>query len=179
MRFGLVVLSVIILMGNYHKAQKYAFSGSVQYGDSFSKKLPNGLLFDLQSEDCGWSIDIHPPNDSKRDYVWPENPPIRSKNELFLDDSYDGDWESPLQHVHAIYFAHNEKQAKQELDWIDAMDRGDYHEAENLDVPQSALGELQFSILGYAKKEVQKKSMPNAKDHWCATDLRFRVVMLR
>ena len=179
MRLALLLLSATMFAAENDKTQNFVFSGSVEYGESFSKKLPNGLLFDLRNGGCGWSINVHSPTDDSADYVWPENPPIRGKNELFLDDSYDGDWESPLRHIHTIYFARNAKQAKQELDWIDAMDRGDYHEAEGLDLPQSALGELQFSIVSYTKKPVQNKVVANPKDHWCATDLHFRVVVSR
>ena len=179
MRLASLLLSTAMFVSNPGKTQNLAFNGSVQHGESFSKKLPNGLIFGLESTDCGWTVDIHPPGNSSVDYVWPENPPVHEKNELFLDDEYDGNWKSPLQHVHTIYFARNAQQAKQELDWIDAFERGDYREAENLDLPRSELGELNLQILTYGKTKVETKSVANAKDHWCATDMHFHVRVSR
>ena len=104
MRLASILLSATMLTANHDATQSFAFNGWVQRGESFSKELPNGLLFDLRGGDCGWWINIHPPDDYTVDYVGPENPPVRYKNELFFDDEYDGDWESPLRHVHTIYF---------------------------------------------------------------------------
>jgi hypothetical protein len=174
-----VLLSAAMLFADHAKNARFLFAGTVSYGEPYSHKLPNGLLFELQPEDCGWMVSIHPPGASNQDYVWPENPPVRQKNELFLDDSYDGDWESPLRHVHRIFFARTRQQAQQKLDWIDAFNHGDDQKAEKLDLPQSALGEIRLSIVSYKKIMVEQKIVANPKDHWCADDLRFRVVLSR
>jgi len=179
MKVSILLLSAGMLLADRTKDANISFSGTVEYGEPYSHELPSGLLFKLQPTDCGWMINIHPPDVSNEDYVWPENPPVRQKNELFLDDEYDGDWESPLKHVHTIYFARTKRQAQQKLDWIDAFEHGDYQRAEKLDLPQSTLGEAKLFVLDYKKTIMEQKIVANPKDHWCADQLRFRVVVSR
>src|SRR5215813_12174356 len=124
MKLSVLLLSAGMLLPDYAKNASFSFTGSVSYHQPYSHKLANGFLFELQHTNCGWMVSIHPPGVANQDYVWPENPPIRQKNELFLDDEYDGDWEAPLKHVHTIYFARNKEQAQKKLDWIDAFEHG-------------------------------------------------------
>ena len=179
MKFSVLLLSAGMLLADHSKNTSFSFTGTVSYGEPFSRKLPNGLLFELQPTDCGWMVSIHPPGVSNQDYVWPENHPVRQKNELFLDDEYDGDWEAPLKHVHTIYFARTQLEAQRKLDWLDAFEHGDYQRADKLDLPQSALGEAKLFVVGYKKTVLEQKIVANPKDHWCADDLRFRVVVSR
>lgn len=178
MKFAALLLSVALL-GDQTSRGKPSFMGTIEYGERYSYELPNGLLFELQPTDCGWMVSIHPPGISNQDYVWPENLPVRQKNELFLDDEYDGDWEGPLKHVHTIYFARTQQQAQRKLDWIDAFEHGDYQKANKLDLPQSALGEAKLFVVSYKKTGMEQKIVGNPKDHWCADDLHFRVVVSR
>ena len=157
----------------------FSFSGTVGYGEKFAKTLPNGFVFNLTPSDCGWIMNVHPAdlNAQDQDYVWPENPPIRNKNQLFLDDEYDGDWELPLKHPHTIFFAKAAGQAKRQLAWIDAMDRGDYELAKKFDSPESAFGKLVFKVIAYHKQKVQQKIVADPKNSYCADDLSFRVTV--
>lgn len=174
-----LIALLLVIFETGSSERRVSFTGVVNLGDGFSRTLPNGLVFEVKPGSCGWMINIHEPGTDSEDYVWPENPPIRQKNALFLDDSYDGNWESPLKNMHRIFFAKNRAQAKRKLDWIAAFERGDYENANKLDLPNSALGEADLSIASFKTMMVPHKVVANSKDNYCATDMHFSVVISR
>ena len=175
MNIVLIFIIAGMLFSSPSPKKVFTFSGTVEYGDKFSKTLPNGLVFDLTPSDCGWIINIHPPGEDDEEYVWPENPPIHDKNQLFLDDEYDGNWELPLKLSHTILFAKDARQSARQRQWIEAFERGDYKRAEALDSPNSAFGKLVFNVLSYRTQKVEQKTIAKPIDSYCADDLRFRV----
>lgn len=173
-----MLLSFWLMVAALSAENPVAFSGTVTHGQRFTKALPNGLIFELSPQDCGWTIEIHPRTPDDASYVV-GNVPLHGKNALDLDDSYDGDWESPLKTVHAVYFARNHQQAKQQTEWEQEAQRDELREAGELEISESDLGKLSLTVMNYRKISVQKKAISNPKDHYCATDVQFRVVVSR
>ena len=154
------------------------FSGTVTHGQQFTKTLPDSLILELSPQDCGWTIDIHPRTPDDASYT-SGNEPLHRKNALNLDDSYDGDWESPLKAVHTVFFARNHKQAKQQMEWEEAAQRDELREADQLQISESDLGKLSLKVMSYRKISVPKKAIANPTDSYCATDLHFNVEVSR
>jgi hypothetical protein len=173
-----MLLSLWLMFASPAEKKPTTFSGSVTHRQHFTKTLPDGLIFELSPQDCGWTIDVHPQIPDDASYT-SGNAPLHGKNPLNLDDSYDGDWESPLKAVHTVYFAHNHQQAKQQMEWEEAAQRDELREAEQLQIPESDLGKLSLKVTSYRKIPVPKKAIDNPKDSYCATDLHFSVEFLR
>lgn len=73
------------------------FSGTVQAGHEFEKRVADGLVFRLARErgpaTAGWTIQIHEETDSERarDFLMVATPPYRSWNPRYLHPSHEFD----------------------------------------------------------------------------------------
>jgi hypothetical protein len=87
------------------ECRSVSFKVSLDTHNDFQRELGGGLLFRLRSgKEPGWFVDIVPAEETKNDYIYPVNVPLRQNPNQTLGPGYGESVASSLGHPHEMSF---------------------------------------------------------------------------